>query len=327
MSDDLNDDGIDFGGLNVEPTPNINDADPRCGFFYDMPAEQYFADPIEEGSLSNSNSKILESESPLDFAFAHPRLNPDAVEEARASAAKRRGDIVHQLALGKGRGFAVGDYPDFRTNAAKDWRAAAEAEGKTAVLLKDYEPAEVMAEVIKSRVDEILGGAEYQTEVVIIWKEETPAGTIYMRGMLDIWCEKSLNPKHKGLPIILDPKITGLLGNGRAGEQKVNKHMVNMGWDRQAALYKRGVSQLLNVMDSAVIFGNLMIKPEPPFTSRLLYPSFTATRTALFLARPQILLFAQCMASGKWPGYPVDGEEIELPDYEEKRRLDREIEA
>ena len=300
------------------PPPRPDLEDPRVGFFHLDPVD-YFADPIEEGSLNNSGIKILLDESPLDFAFQHPRLNPDAVQKATESAAKRRGDLVHQLALGKGRGFAVGDFADWRTNVAKDFRKGAEEDGLTPCLKGAYEEALVMAGVIIERVKRILDGADYETEVAIVWRETTPEGEIYMRGMLDIWCEERAT--------ILDPKVTGLLGNGRPGEEKINRHAVSMGWDYQAGIYCRGVERLRPDLEGKVRFGNLMIKPEEPFTSRLLWPDYIARRTALFEARPALELFAKCQREGRWPGYPEEGEVLSLPSYVESRRLDAEIKA
>ena len=325
MQSEQNDDGLpgfyeDFeldGPAEIAKAPRPDLEDPRVGFFPDMTAEDYFGDPIEEGSLNNSGIKILLGESPLDFAYQHPRLNPDAVDKAADTAAKRRGDIVHQIALGKGRGFEVGDFPDWRTKAAKEFKAAAEAEGRTPVLRSAFEEAEIMAEVIIERVKRILDGASYLTEVPIVWREETPAGEIYCRGMLDIWCEERAT--------ILDPKVTALLGSGKPGEEKINKHMVNMAWDYQAGFYSRGVERLLPDLEGKVRFGNLMVKPEAPFTSRLLYPDMIARRTALFEIRPALELFAKCQAAGRWPGYPEEGEELCLPSYVENRRLDAEI--
>lgn len=308
----------DFGLENMPaPSERPDLEDPRCGIFPGMTTEEYFADPIEEGSLSNSGIKILVDESPLDFAFQHPRINPNAVERALETAAARRGDLVHQLALGKGKGYVVGDFPDFKTNAAKDFKKSAIAEGLTPALKHKFEEAEIMAEVIVERVKRILDGAHYETEVPIVWRELTPEGWIYMRGMLDIWCEERL--------MILDPKVTESLGNGRPGQEKIQRHAVNMGWDFQAALYSRGIGRLMPQAEGRVRFGNLMIKPLEPFTSRLLWPSSTAKRTALFLAMPAMELFAKCQAAGRWPGYPDEGEALELPSYEERRRIAEEL--
>lgn len=302
-----------------EPDPRPDLDDPRVGMFPGIDPLVYFADPIEEGSLSNSGIKVLQDESPLDFAFQHPRLNPDYMEKVADTVAKRRGDIVHQLALGKGRGFAVGPFDSWRTKESKVFRAEAEKAGETPILKHQFDEAKVMAEVIVERVKRVLDGADYETEVGIIWIEETPAGPIYMRGLIDIWCRERA--------IILDPKITANLGDGRPGEEKINRHAVNMGWDYQAGLYTRGVERLNPDLEGKVRFGNLMIKPSPPFTSRLLWPDFVARRTALFECRPTIQLFAECLHAGKWPGYPEGGESLSLPTFVENRRLDAEIQA
>ena len=297
------------------PRPDLND--PRVGFFPGIDPATYHADPIEEGSLSNSGIKILLDETPLDFAYQHPRLNPDAMESVADTAAKQRGDLVHQLALGKGRGYAVGDFPDWRTKAAREFRDAAIADGAVPALRGPFEEAQIMADVIIERVKRILDGASYETEVAIIWIEDTPEGQIYCRGLIDIWCEERL--------IILDPKVTALLGNGKPGEEKINRHMVNMGWDYQAGFYVRGVERLLPHAEGKVRFGNLMIKPSEPFTSRLLWPDYIARRTALYEMRPALELFAKCQREGRWPGYPEEGETLSLPSFIESRRLDAEI--
>lgn len=296
----------------AEPAPK--GADPRCGLFPDMSTEDYFADPIEEGSLSQSGIKILEGKTPLEFAFQHPRLNPDYAETAKRAAHIRRGDLVHQLALGKGKGYAIGNFKDWRTNDSKAFREDAEARGLTAVLEKEYATAEVLAGVIREYIAELLQGAEYQTEVPVIWREDTPKGSIYMRGMLDVWCPD--------LGVIIDPKVTERLYDGVAGEFIVNKHFSSMGWDRQAALYKRGVEMVLPELANKVKFINLLIAPAEPFVCRPVYPDQTMLMTALYECREPMMKFAECMASGDWPSFPIEPQPVSLSPWEENRRLD-----
>lgn len=322
MTERHDDDELDIRWNEVAargPAPRPDLEDPRCGFFLKLEPLEYHADPIEEGSLSNSGIKILNDESPLDFAFQHPRINPEARERVLGSVAGMRGDLVHQLALGKGRGYAICDAADWRTKVAQEFKKDALDAGETPVLRAAFEAAQVMAEVIVERIKRVLDGASYETEVAIIWREETPAGEIYMRGLLDVWCEERAT--------ILDPKVTARLGDGRPGSEQIQKHAVNMGWDMQAGIYTRGVERLRPDLEGKVKFGNLMIKPEAPFTSRLFWPDHIAKRTAVYLARPAMLKFAECQASGRWPGYPDEGETLSLPSYEENRRLEAEIHA
>ena len=309
-------DDFNLGAKKEIPERNFAD-DPRCGFFPDMTDDEYFGDPIVEGSCNNSAISILIAETPLDFAYQHPRMNPDVgLERVAETVAMRRGDIVHQLALGKGNGYAVLPFNDFRTKAAKAARDEAIANGLTPMIESAFAEAQVMAEVLRHKFEVMLDGAPYQTEVAIVWKEETPVGEIYCRGRLDVWCPD--------LNIVIDPKITAKLGNGRGGREEAKWHNINMGWDRQAAFYCRGIERLEPRREGKVQFFDIMVKPVEPFTTRTVRHDMIWKRTSLYECLEPMELFAKCQASGSWPGYP-DNEVWSLPPAEENRRLDREI--
>lgn len=318
MSDDHDIHFENLGEIKERETPTMLDS--RCGFFPEMPVEDYFADPIIEGSLSNSGIKILLGETPLEFAWQHPRLNPDAQPSIVAdTVAGRRGDIVHQLALGKGRGYAVGDFKTWQSGDAKAFRDNAIEQGLTPIKRADFEEAEVMAEVVREKIKIALDGADYFTEVPIIWKE--PIGGsgqfIYLRGMLDVWCPERL--------IILDPKITDRISNGPPGKFALQNHLVEMGYDRQAALYMRGIEQLIPAAENRVKFENLLVRPKEPFVSRRIVYDRTFLRTAIFECREAFRIFADCQKRGEWNGYSEDAETVAMPPWIENRRLAREL--
>lgn len=314
LSDEL--EGIE--NASNAPRRSICAGDSRCGFFPDMGNDEYFADPIEEGSLSQSGIKILLKETPLEFAFQHPRINlnaaPDIVSD---SVAMRRGDVVHQLALGKGKGYAVGDFPAWQSKEAKSFRDNAIADGLTPIKRKDFEDAEVMAEVLVEQIERACDGADYQTEVAVIWREPVGSGFIYLKGRFDVWCPEKL--------LILDPKITERLSNGGAGENLVQRHAINMGWDRQAALYIRAVEVLMPETEGRVRFENLMVKPSEPFVARRVRYDRTWLRSSIFECKDAFYRFAECQNSGIWPSYPDEAEVLLMPAWEEKRRIEREL--
>ena len=64
---------------------------------YQMPAEEYHADPCPEPSLSASLIKTLLARSPLHAWHEHPRLNPNVVKEERKEY--DRGSAAHALLL------------------------------------------------------------------------------------------------------------------------------------------------------------------------------------------------------------------------------------
>jgi hypothetical protein len=305
---------LDDFGLSGERKAEVDKADhpgirrDLWGLFPDVDIVAYHLDQLApEPSLSNSGMGRLLDETPLDFAYHHPRLNPDAVDEAKDSAAKRRGDVVHQLALGKGRGYAVLDFDDFRTNAAKSARDNAIADGLTPIKRKDFEPAEVMAEVIRERIKEALDGADYQTEVAFVYQEMTAAGPIWVRGLMDVWCEE--------LGVILDPKSTAMLYDG-----KVARHLLAMGWDRQASLYPHAIGQLFPERAGRIHFADLMVKPEAPFTSRLVGLEKAWEYSSVKQCRIAMERFGACIYAGKWPGFGTSVDRIAMPAWEDKRR-------
>lgn len=283
----------------------------RWGLFRDVDIEAYHRGSFatlkpDEISLSQSQMGKLLDETPLDFAFAHPQINPASFDPA-ATVAQHRGDIVHQLALGKGRGYAVLDVDDFRSNAAKAARDEALAKGLTPCKAKDYEAAEVMADVIKERIAEVLDGAAYETEVAFLYQEMTSSGPIWVRGMVDVWCEERL--------MILDPKVTPMLYDG-----KVERHLINMGWDRQAALYPHAFGMILGgEVAGRIKFRDLMIKPSEPFTSRVVGLHKGWYWSAIKRCQEAMERFGRCLYSGRWPGF--EGVHIaELPSWEAKQR-------
>jgi len=268
----------------------------RWGIFRDVDVESYHAGnpagQLREGEISLSQSQMgrILDETPLDFAFHHPQLNPDR-EKLAATIAQHRGDVVHQLALGKGRGYAVLDYDDFRTKDAKAARDRAIEQGLTPIRRSVFEEAEVMAEVIRSRIDEALDGAPYETEVAFLYQEMTSSGPIWVRGMVDVWCEE------RG--IILDPKVTPMIY-----DKLVERHLVNMGWDRQAALYPHAFGMILgHEFAGRIKFRDLMIKPTEPFTTRMVALDKQWQWSAIKRCQEAMERFGRYLYAGRWPGF------------------------
>lgn len=276
----------------------------RWGIFLDADLDKYFSGMIDDPSLSQSGMRKLNAETPLDFAFDDPVLNKDA-EKLAATVAQRRGDVVHQLALGKGNGFAVLNFDDFRKDVAKNARDEAIRRGLTPILAKNFEESEIMAEVIRERIVEALDGASYQTEVAFLYQEMTPSGPIWIRGLIDVWCEERA--------IILDPKVTERLYDG-----KVERHMVDMGWNLQGALYPRAIGMILPALAGRVRFADLMVKPKAPFTSRVVALDKYAEELSIRECQRAMFKFGECLYAGRWPGFE-ETHLAQLPVYEAKR--------
>lgn len=235
-------------------------------------------------ALTYSGIKILRDETPADFIA--PRT--------KKTKAMDFGTIVHKLALDKGDEFTISPYDEFRTKEAKAWRDAAVENGETIIKPADLEEAEAMAKIVKERIKRVTQGAEYQTEVPFYWQE----GDTWCSGMADVWCPD--------MAMVVDPKVTGYIHG-----EKARSHMFNMGWPLQAAWYMRGIAAIMPELEGRVKFANLLIKPDEPYTSRLLHINETWRTIAEGDCLRALDLFNRCTASGEWPGY---GDEIEYMD-------------
>jgi hypothetical protein len=281
----------------------------KWGLFPDVSFLDYFADPAPEPSLSNSGITTLLKETPLDFAFEHPRLNPDSdLLDRVVSKAQETGSVVHRLALGKGADYAVAPFDAFRSKEAKEFRDAAIAAGRIPIVEAKFNECLAMADAIKLRIKRALDGASYETEVVFMYQEETPFGPIWVRGMLDVWSAERA--------MILDPKVTRLLYDESLGRQ-----MVKMGWDRQATLYPHALGKIFPELAGRIEFADLLIKPVPPFTSRLAAPEKAWRAVKLRETRKAMETFAYCMKEGRWPGFGDDVDLVEMPRWEEARLM------
>ncbi len=273
----------------------------KPGVYPEITARQYFAEPCPQPALTASGIKTLLGRTPAEFAYAHPAITPDS-EEAASTAAKRFGDVGHQLALGKGRVYAIGDFKDWRTKDAQTFKADAEASGLTAITIGKFEEAEtcanIMIERIKTTLGQISGYAPphgehqpYQTETVIAWQEDTPSGPVWCRAMLDVWAAT--------LGIILDPKFSERLSDG-----VFENHATNMGWDLQSAWYMRGLENLFPESAGRLRFINLLVSPKPPHVSRAREADEATRYSCQLEIERALVLFGKCLKADDWPGYP-----------------------
>ena len=288
-------------------TPGVDRS--KWGLFPEIGFLDYFKDPAPEPSISNSGINLLLKETPLDFAFQHPRLNPDSdLIEDKVSKMQEVGSVTHRLALGKGAEYAVAPYDAFRSAEAKAFRDNALAEGRIPIVESKFNDCLAMAEAIKLRIRRALDGADYETEVVFMYQEETPFGPVWVRGMVDVWCAERA--------IILDPKVTKLLYDESLGRQ-----MVKMGWDRQATLYPHALGKIFPELAGRIEFADLLIKPVPPYTSRLAAPEKAWKAVKLRETSKAIETFAYCMKEGRWPGFGDDVDLVAMPKWEEARLM------
>lgn len=268
----------------------------KPGVYPPITGREYFAEPCPRPALTCSTIKTLLYRTAAEAAYEHPAITPDS-EAAKSTAAKRFGDVAHQLALGRGRGYAIGEYDAWQSKEAKAFRDAAIANGLTPIKRKEFDAAETSAKVMKAKIERTLGAIaggncpDYETEVVFAWQEKTKAGLIWCRGMADVWCES--------LGVILDPKFSPVISDGA-----FEAHAVSMGWDVQDAWYRRGIGKLLPDLAGRLRFINLVVSPKPPNISRAREADEATRYSCELLINMAIERFGSCLYANDWPGYP-----------------------
>ncbi len=134
------------------------------------------------------------------------------------------GQLAHMIILGGDDTFAVSEYPDFRTKAAREWRDAQIAAGKNIITKEQFNAADQIVKNIENHphTPKYLLGKDFQYEQEMYAKT---AEGVDLRGKGD-----SLNMSDKDNIIITDLKTT-------AQFDKFKKAASWNHYDLQAAVY------------------------------------------------------------------------------------------
>ena len=280
---------------------------------YTILAADYHADPCPEPSLSCSLAKMLCAASPLHAFYAHPRLNPQAVEENGNHF--DLGTAAHALLLEGRDAMAIIDAPDWRTKAAKEQRDAARAAGQTPLLAHVAQDVVAMVGALRDHLHlHTDGGAlmftDGEPEQTLIWCED------------DVWCRARLDWLRSDRSRIDDYKTT----SASANPEMWARTMFGAGFDLQAAWYLRGLRAVSgDPLDDPAAFRFAVQETSPPYAVSVI----ALNPDAMFLAEKKCLYaieqFREAMASGDWRGYPRRTAYATLPAWEEARWLEKEL--
>ena len=278
-----------------------------------MPDGEYHADPLRErgsASLSGTSTRLLlPPHTPAHYR--HRMLTPPTPK----TAAMILGTAVHAVALGT----ADLDVYDGKTWTSKDAQA----------FLAEHDPDDVFAPVLAGDVaavhamarnlrehpiGKLILDADGETETAMF--AQHPETGIWLRGKTD-----KLARLTRGRAIICDVKTTGTATGAHPSEfaRTVGKY----GYDTQGAHYAL-IAHLLGVVRklSAVSVVHLIVETAPPY----LVSACEVRRLDMDLAREvneaAYRVFARCMESGEWPGYPSGLREVGLTPWDVRARED-----
>lgn len=281
----------------------------RPGVYPDMPADQYHADPVPGGSLSSTGArKLLAPSCPALYRHWADNREPYKKEFSFGSAA-------HALVLGAGPKVVVIEYGDWRTNDAKEKRAEVLAAGDIPVLPHELAVVKQMAAQIKEHPEAAAAFApgSGRPEVSIFWQDSETG--VRCRARFD-WLRHAptngrvVAPDYK-TAVAVDP-------------ESLQKAIYNHGYHIQAAFYLDGLRRLgLSGPDAQFLF-IFQLKTAPYIVTPVQLDPL-----ALQIGRYEMTnarrTYAECVTSGRWPGFTDGVEILPLPRWIENQYKDEEI--
>jgi hypothetical protein len=269
----------------------------------DLTSDGYHEDPVPElhpdvpASLNSSTARVLLTRTPAHAKAQHPRL-ADTPPAPRTSDAMDMGTAVHQLLLRDDR-IWVGDYPDFRTRDAREWRDRCRVEGKIPMLQHKWEEASDLADAIRERMLEIEDPRPFTNgtpEATIVWQEQ------------DVWCRARLDWLRDDLTVIDDLKCTSRTADPRVFERQIWSY----GYDVQAALYVRGVQALHGIRPR---FRWVAVETYAPFAVSVLELNDEAMFAAQVKVDEALRIWRECLTKNEWPAYPLESHIVYQPGW------------
>lgn len=256
-----------------------------------MPEQEYHAHP----ALSSSGArKLLPPSCPAIFRHEqiHGQPDRDVFDFGRAA---------HSLVLGAGADIAALPFDDWRKKAAKEAADEARANGQTPLLEKDAATVTAMADALRSHkiANALLDPSKGKPEQSIFWHDEQH--DIDRRARLD-WLP---NPSSSRL-IVTDYKTTP-----SASPAAIGKHVANYGYHAQAAWYLDAVRAAGLSDDAAFLF--VFQEKQAPYLVTVVELDAEALAVGALINDTAMSVFAECTATGVWPGYTDDIELVSLP--------------
>lgn len=263
---------------------------------YTLPEAAYHADP----ALSSTGARrIIAPGCPA--LFDHERRNP-----RQATPAMKLGRSAHRVILGVGSDIALGDFPDFRTKAAQQWRDETEASGLIPLLEsgKEWQAIRGMRDALHAHpaFARLFSADRGTAETSIFWTDEETG--VECRARLDFLP----NPVDGLRLIVPDYKKTADPYPGAFA-----RDAAKYGYPMQADWYLRGVKAL--GLDPDPVFVFVTQSADPPYLVSVVQLTAEDLQHAHDRNRQALHAFAHCTETGQWPGYDERVHVINMPTY------------
>lgn len=275
---------------------------------YPIDADTYHGDPCDTPSLSRSVASTLTRRTPLHAWTEHPRLNPNFQRVEKD--AFDLGTAAHTLLLEGDDVAVVVDAKDWRTNAAKDERAAARAAGKIAMLEHQWRELQAMVDAARRQI-------AAATVTPPLFTDGKPEQTVVWNEPCGVTCRARPDWLRDDRTVIDDYKTTGRSADPTSW---IRQTMFTVGYDVQVAFYKRGVHA---VTGRAPDFRFVVQETYPPYALSVVSLAPDAEALAHQKVEHAIRTWARCLRTGQWPAYPTEVCYANTPGWEEAAWLER----
>lgn len=277
----------------------------KSGIYYDLPGESYHSGP----GISNSGLALI-AKSPLHYWARY--LDPMR-EPVEPTPALELGTAVHCAVLEPDRFREAyvtipedaprkptsvqlkAKNPSDDTVAAIAWWSEFEEKHKDAKILSrdDFAKCQRIAESIHGHDAASILFADGKAEVSIFWEDEETG----------VLCK--IRPDWLMSSAIFDLKTTE-----DASPSGFTRSIFNYGYFRQAAFYLDG-ARAAGLDVDAFMFG--AVEKSAPFASAFYYAEATMIEVGRMEYRRHLRTYAECLETGRWPGYPARITPIGLP--------------
>jgi hypothetical protein len=248
----------------------------------DLPHDQYLAHP----ALSASGAKVLVRPGG-PARFRHERDNPRPPTDAMDL-----GTAAHAAVLGTGPAIAVVDADSWRTKAAQQQRDQARAEGLVPMLFADARKVADMAAALRAHpiASRLLHPDTGAPEVSLFYRD--PQYGVDRRCRVD-WLR---DPDPNGRLLLVDYKTTK-----SADPAAVDRAIADYGYHLSGAWYRDVIVGLGLARSVPVVL--VFQETSAPYLVHVVELDAPWLRIGEDLARRALRIFAECTASGDWPGY------------------------
>ncbi len=213
------------------------------------------------------------------------------------------GNLTDHLLFGTELNYAISPFDEYRTKEAKAWRDAQHAAGLEVFKQPTVEAVRLMVHRIKTHpaAAEILKAGRAQ--VGMDWECEHDGQEMTIKGLSDWVSDEVL--------CLADLKTTE-----DASEATFMKHIVNMGYDAQAALY-RDLWEW-NTGES-IAWAWIVSESKPPHETAVYIASEELLDRGRKVYTARLSKYARVLKTGVWAGYPESATVIDLPAWAKER--------